>query len=72
MLGDPSITPSVSRAMGKPSMCANVLRPVSSVLSLQKANKGCWALAAKSLLPSVCWILALNFMVFNVSFKDCD
>lgn len=58
--------------MGALSTHANVLRAVSSVLSLQKANKGCWALAVKSLLPSVCWMLELNFMVFNASFKERD
>jgi len=62
--GDPSIARSVSRAVGTPSTIANVLRPASSVLSLQKANNGCWALAEKSPFPSVCWMLVSNSMVF--------
>lgn len=45
-LGDPSM----SCAMG--TSC--VPRPASRVLPSQKANKGCWALPKKSLLPSVC------------------
>lgn len=72
MLGNPSVAPGVSRAVGTPSTRADVPRATASALSAQKSSKGCWALAAKSLLPSARWMSALNFMVFNASFKKCD
>lgn len=65
--GQSWVTPASPPAWGHPPRAS-----VARGLWLQKANRGCWALAVTSLLPSACWMLALNFMVFNASFTECD